>query len=396
MDLFYNDFQKWINDCCDPIVAKKITKLFIQYRKISKIPKEINKLINCKLINCHSNNISEIPREICQLVNLQEFYCYSNKISELPKEINKLINCKLINCRSNNISEIPREICQLVNLQEFYCHSNKISEIPKEIGQLINLQTFYCYNNNISEIPKEIGQLINLQHFNCYNNNISEIPIEITRCIQLKNFDYSNNPIEYIPPQVRRFLDRKKYVQRVYNDAQSVHNHNIQTGILNSIIYITQKKTNLTSTILKTQILNNTVLEEKTKEIIFEYIEDKTVHSVLNISFEELLISVYDFILNHEHKEEIFKIMNKEMNDSICKCFTGRISRLVNTLNGFDENIKIEISEAEQIGNICIIIKEKLEKENKYSDELFKEIVEKELLERKYDKDVIKEWLDNI
>jgi hypothetical protein len=84
------------------------------------------------------------------------------------------------------------------------------------------------------------------------------------------------------------------------------------------------------------------------------------------------------------------------MNDSICKCFTGRISRLINTLNGFDENIKIEISEAEQIGNICIIIKQKLENENKYSDELFKEIVEKELLERKYDSVVIKEWLDNI
>jgi hypothetical protein len=108
------------------------------------------------------------------------------------------------------------------------------------------------------------------------------------------------------------------------------------------------------------------------------------------------LISVYNYILNHKHKEEIFKIMNKEMNESICKCFTGRISRLVNTLNGFDENIKIEISEAEQIGNICIIIKEKLENENKYSDELFKEIVKKELLERNYDKDVIKEWLDNI
>jgi hypothetical protein len=156
------------------------------------------------------------------------------------------------------------------------------------------------------------------------------------------------------------------------------------------------KKTNLTSITLRTDILNNTILEEKTKEILFEYLEDKTVHSTLNISFEELLVSVYNHIINHEHKEEIFKIMNKEMNDSICKCFTGRISRLINTLNGFDENIKIEISEAEQIGNICIIIKQKLEDENRYSNKLFKEIVEKELLERKYDIVVIKEWLDNI
>jgi Leucine-rich repeat (LRR) protein len=369
----YNDFIKWINDGCNPIVAKNIKNLNISHNKISEIPKEIGQLINLRHFNCSGNKISEIPKEIGQLINLQYFGCYNNKISEIPKEIG-----------------------QLINLQYFDCYNNKISEIPKEIGQLINLQYFDCFSNKISEIPKEIGRLINLRRFYCHNNNISEIPIEITRCIQLTNFNYSNNTIEYISPQVRRFLDRKQYVQKVYNDAQSVHNHNIQTGILNSIIYITQKKNKLAPTTLKTEILNNTILEDKTKEIIFEYIEDKTVHSVLNISFEELLISVYDFILNHEHKEEIFKIMNKEMNDSLCKCFTGRMSRLINTLNGFNENIKIEISEAEQIGNICIIIKEKLENENKYSDELFKEIVEKELLERNYDKDVIKEWLDNI
>ncbi len=99
---------------------------------------------------------------------------------------------------------------------------------------------------------------------------------------------------------------------------------------------------------------------------------------------------------NHEHKEELFIIMNKEINDSMCKCFTGRISRLINVLNGFDDNIKIQISEAEQIGNICIIMKQKLEDENRFTEELFKELVEKELLERNYNKKTIKEWLENI
>ena len=78
------------------------------------------------------------------------------------------------------------------------------------------------------------------------------------------------------------------------------------------------------------------------------------------------------------------EILNKEMSDSLCKCFTGRMSRLINTLNGFDENIKINISDAEQIGNIFIIVRQKLEEENKYTDELFKEIVKRELQERNY------------
>jgi Leucine-rich repeat (LRR) protein len=366
--------------------------------QILEIPKEIGQLINLKKFNCYMNNIPEIPREIGQLINLQIFDCRNNKILEIPKEIGQLINLQEFNCNRNKILEIPKEIGQLINLQEFNCNRNKISEIPREIGKLINLKEFFCNRNKISEIPKEICQLINLRQFCCDDNKISEIPIEITRCIHLGDFTYSNNAIEYIPPQVTRFLKRKKFVQKVYNDTQSVHNHNIQECISNSIIYITQKKPYLTLDSLKIDILNNNILEQTTKELLFEYMEDKTVHSVLNITFEELLISVYDFILNHEQKnsEEIFKILNKEMNDSICKCFTGRISRLINVLNGFDENIKIQISEAEQIGNICILIKQKLEEENRFTDELFKEIVEKELLERNYDKETIKEWLENI
>jgi len=33
--------------------------------------------------------------------------------------------------------------------------------------------------------------------------------------------------------------------------------------------------------------------------------------------------------------------MNSKMNDSLCNSFTDRIGRLVNCLNGFDDNILI-------------------------------------------------------
>ena len=78
------------------------------------------------------------------------------------------------------------------------------------------------------------------------------------------------------------------------------------------------------------------------------------------------------------------------MSDSLCKCFTGRISRLINALNGFDDNIVINISENEQIGNICIILREK------YDGEEFKQKVREALRERNYNEAIINEWLDNI
>jgi len=80
-----------------------------------------------------------------------------------------------------------------------------------------------------------------------------------------------------------------------------------------------------------------------------EYSQDQSIHTILNVTFEEVLIAVWSKIRNHINKEEIIKVLNIEMLDSECKCFTGRLTRLVNCLAGFDENIKMEISANEQM-----------------------------------------------
>ena len=134
-------------------------------------------------------------------------------------------------------------------------------------------------------------------------------------------------------------------------------------------------------------ILNNQVLTHQTKSILIEYAENTDIHTILNI---------YSLCIIHENRDEIFKIMNTEMNDSLCKCFTGRISRLVNCLNGFNDNIKIKIniSDNEQIGNIIILIKNKLIAENNYDLESHKRLVKINLLEKEYELNIIEEWLE--
>ncbi len=78
------------------------------------------------------------------------------------------------------------------------------------------------------------------------------------------------------------------------------------------------------------------------------------------------------------------------MNDTICKCFTGRMSRLINCLNGFDNRVNINISDSDQIGNIIIIM---LQKYSEYDVEFKKDIIYKELLTMGFAEDIINEWL---
>jgi hypothetical protein len=147
------------------------------------------------------------------------------------------------------------------------------------------------------------------------------------------------------------------------------------------------------SNIKPRKMTNNNYLSELLKynintEAIIEYCNDETVHSIFNVTFKELFIIVFDIIIHNKHKEELLKILDNEMKDSICKCFTGRITRLVNVLNGFDSNIKIEINEVEQIGAVLSLLRDKYS-----NDDEFKIEAEKELKERGYSDETINNWL---
>ena len=79
---------------------------------------------------------------------------------------------------------------------------------------------------------------------------------------------------------------------------------------------------------LKEELVNDNILNETSKRLLLEYIENK---------------------------DEIKNILNQEINDSLCKCFTGRLSRLVNVLNGYSDLVSITISDSEQKNMIMSI-----------------------------------------
>jgi hypothetical protein len=137
-------------------------------------------------------------------------------------------------------------------------------------------------------------------------------------------------------------------------------------------------------------IISNPILTKKTKEALIEYSDCKEVHSIMGITFEELLKAVFIEIdsFDQENQKSIFEILNQEMEDSICKCFTGRISRLVNCLSGFSDKVFIKISTNEEISNIIITLQK-----NIYDIDELKKAITTEMKERGYDEKTINEWV---
>ena len=139
------------------------------------------------------------------------------------------------------------------------------------------------------------------------------------------------------------------------------------------------------------QILEDPILTNESKARLLEYSEDTSVHTVLNLTFSEMLVVVWNRINALESRDEIKKTLNTEILDAECKCFTGKISRLVNCLAGYDELVVVEIADKEQIGTVIEIIRNRLT-EN-YTVEEHRRLTTLELQERGYSQKVIEEWV---
>jgi hypothetical protein len=345
----------------------------------------IENLTNLMHLNCSNNKLNSLV-EIKNLTNLTYLYCSYNQLSSLVG-IQNLTNLTKLYCNNNQLTNLE-SIKNLTNLIILCCSNNQLTNL-ESIKNLTNLIILCCSNNQLTNLVS-IKNLTNLRELYCNGNQLSSLA-GIENFTNLTELYYACNPIDHIPPNLLRFLNRLQNGQNIYADNQNVHNHNIQESIRESIQNILKFKPIIEN--LNNLILYDNILTQNTKEILMEYSEDTSIHTILNITFEELLLYVFNRIQINEHKDEIKRILNVEMHESICKCFTGRISRLINCLNGFDKLVNIKISGNEQISQIISVIQNKLKKEGNYSVELHKEQVKNSLIELDYDNDIINECI---
>ena len=354
--------------------------------------KNINNLDNCDYLSIIKLTILVPINNILLLnkfTNLQKLYLFDNEFKEI-KGLDSLVNLQILYLYNNKITEI-KGLDNLVNLKVLYLGNNLITEI-KGLDRLVNLKVLDLYNNQITKI-KGLDTLVNLQYLTLHNNKITELPLSLCNLRNINHISYTSNPIEYIPLPVQRWLDRRNNKinvnNMVYNDKQNIHNHHIQNSFRTSLNNILKDKQLLDLQTIKQQILENEVLLEQTKREILNYCDDSMEHTSYLITYSDLLIYVWSRITFNTNKDEILQVLNQEISDGICMCFTGRLTRLLNTLVGFYNDIELQISDSEQITNIIMALKNKFSSDQ----EQLKDAVKKELLERQYSETVINEWL---
>jgi hypothetical protein len=379
----------------------KLKWLDLQMNELHCIPDSIAEMQELTFLNLNKNIFRTFPEAVTRLPKLKTLMINDNKIKIIPESIKNAISLEDFNLYSNRISKIPDEIGALTALKVLVLTDNSIRTIPPTIGKLVNLETLDLGNNvYLDTVPKEIRRCTRLTKLNVENNSLTALPIELVDCRRLNKISYFGNPIELSPVLERFFALMNNFEQHagLYADRQNVHNSSIQQSIKTSLINLLNDSAKMTKEEIIKAIVEDVSIDAKNKQLLVTYINDeKEVHATLYCTFYDAFSKVYGRIrvAEGEKQAELYKRLNEELGEGECLCFTGRLSRMVNVLNGFYDDIQVTISTNEQIANIILAIRMRhgLRVDDELTDET-KDKIRAELKERGYEDDIIEVWLN--
>jgi len=186
------------------------------------------------------------------------------------------------------------------------------------------------YRERIRLFKNILAELKNEPYLKSVYDDVRNDMMAYYRELHLTN-DY--RAIEYFEREFR-FTDLNKIIfpAYVYQDRQNVH------CFTSSMIKAIKCLTN-----------DYPVKYERPFEHVFlDYIEKAEEPVIENIKAVDVFASVYAFILSHKDKDEMLKRLNEEMNDSSHMCLVGHVTRLVNSIRGFESSIEIDMDEYER------------------------------------------------
>ena len=381
---------------------KKLHRIDAAYNMLTVLPESFAELTDLRFLNFVSNNFKHIPSQLTKLDTLEKLYINNNHIKTVPDGISAMTSLRILNLSANRIwKTLPAGLGALPNLVALYLENNCIQALPADISGLVHLKELYIQENQIFALPPSIGRCAQLKTLNISHNAFTTLPMEFTQCARLKNFECNDNELN-IPAPIQRFLEQRlRHDERnyggIYRDGQNVHTSSIQTSIKDSLLRLMNDTYSASKESVVAQVIK--CPHVKKKEILIGYINDETeTHSTLYCTFFDAFVKVWGRIIGCEDVEkrgELFKRLNEELAEGECKCFTGRLSRLVNVLNGFYDDIQIQISSNEQIANVILALRRQhnIRPEDEMTDAI-KGAIRKELEERGYEEDIINVWLN--
>ena len=138
-------------------------------------------------------------------------------------------------------------------------------------------------------------------------------------------------------------------------------------------------------------------LSPEAKILFNEYCDSEDIHCELNVTYKDVADRVISWLYEQpiETWNEVIKILESEIIASKNKCFTGRLSRLISSLDGFHPGVRVSIATSDQISNRVLGVINRGKEQGLDNQRIIKQ-VKTELDELELSPEKIDEWLKTI
>ena len=384
-----------------------------------------------QLTNVYLDKYSEDINEVVTYNNIEVLYLLKNSdiIQNLPHSL------KYLHIKSATLQELPISDIVAPNIEVIYIDFTNLNIFP-DISKCVNLKELTINHSNLETL--QISYLLppKLQVLNLRYNNISNLDFTIFKTHpKLKiNLSYNNLTNETINNllMVNNKADIKmqnKYkhnrinhtnynnieIQNFMNAMNNNNNNNLTDTPISGNVLVANTQTVHLSSINKTIVTSFEVIENYIKthklthnikdkmlvneitnifkdnnlndcsSFLLQKLSENTKHSLIQKSYIELLSVIWNIIYTHSQKTNLIERLDTEMYDSVGKCFTGCVNRLINVLVGYIDGVIVSISLKEEIQMSIQRLIEKLNKQEISYRQTKEEMVK--LLNQDYDID---------
>ena len=282
--------------------------------------------------------------------------------------------------------EMYKQLCTLK-----CSHNQIISLLP--ITACPRIETLVFDHNLVTSLDG-IETCRDLRIIECEGNPLTDINAVVG--LRLYRCEGITEALWISTPQLQRYYQQHAnqvstgMLRTIYGNGQNVHDSQVTKSIAASLRNLMKDPKPAFTIEL---VLLESSLSEHTKTRLVEYCADTCVHSDHLLSYQELLAYVWARIMRSPHKTELLKVLEEQINDAECMCFTGRFHRTVSVLVGFYPDILITISDSSRISAIILAVKASL---IPYDPVKHRELAHQLLIGAGYTEDIAQIWVSAI
>ena len=189
---------------------------------------------------------------------------------------------------------------------------------------------------------------------------------------------------------INKLGNRNNKEKTIFGNEQNVHTKEIDKSVNDILIKLSSfpiikldNKNYISFNDVKNEILK-LINEENNKEKILQSLNrielDNALYSKFNDSLKNILIKVWSYIQNNKNKFEMIKRLLQELEDMSGTCSSGFISRMINSVSGFSDEMNIKISWEDQIisnvsGRLNYMITKIKNKDSIYYNDKLEEVI---------------------